>query len=112
MKALFCFRRRSQRRQRQEKSATWALYPGNPESEHQVSPGVASCRLHPAFAAHCRQANCFRTQAFIQRLSVFRATLSVVAAQILSRFLCGFDNREKQYNQKINFVHGIRARLS
>jgi len=39
------------------------------ESEHQASPGVASCRLPPASTCHCRQANRFRSQALPQRSS-------------------------------------------
>jgi hypothetical protein len=57
--------------------------------------------LHPASAAHCWLADRFRTQAFLQRLSAFRATLSVVAAPDPGPFFCGFDNHGKQYNKKI-----------
>jgi hypothetical protein len=47
------------------------------------TPGISWRRLLPVASGvhrHCRQANRFRTQAFLQRPSAFRATLSVVAA--------------------------------
>jgi len=50
------------------------------ENEHQVSPGVASGRLHPASAGTSMASEPLPGQAFVQRSSACRATLSLVAA--------------------------------
>jgi hypothetical protein len=56
------------------------FYVGIRESEHQVSPGVASCRLHPAPVSTLLAFRQLPEQAFLQRSSAYRATLSLVAA--------------------------------